>query len=34
MLNAYGAVPIMGPWQGGLAQPVGPPAAPGLEPAR
>jgi len=28
MLNAYGAVPIMGPWQGGLAQPVGPPSRP------
>ena len=28
MLNAFGAAPVMGPWQGGLAQPVGPPSRP------
>ena len=28
MFNAFGAAPVMGPWQGGLARPVGPPSRP------
>jgi hypothetical protein len=28
MFNAFGAAPVMGPWQGGLAHPVGPPSRP------
>ena len=28
MFNAFGAAPVMGPWQGGVAQPVGPPSRP------